>query len=106
MITGRKAFEGSDQASVTAAILYTNPQPPAMLQPQTPLALDRVIRKCLAKDPQDRCQTARELKDELQWIAEGMLQSEPGKPGGPVSNKKRFPWVLSAVTAAGACQAL
>jgi serine/threonine protein kinase len=77
MITGRKAFEGSDQASVTAAILYTNPQPPAMLQPQTPLALDRVIRKCLAKDPQDRWQTARDLKDELQWIAEGMLQSEP-----------------------------
>lgn len=99
MITGRKAFEGSDQASVTAAILHTDPQPPAMLQPQMPTALDRVIRKCLAKDPQDRWQTARDLKDELQWIAEGMSQSEPGKPAGSVSTKKHFSWMLPAAAA-------
>ena len=99
MITGRKAFEGSDQASVTAAILHADPQPPAMLQPQMPTALDRVIRKCLAKDPQDRWQTARDLKDELQWIAEGMSQSEPGKPAGSVSTKKHFSWMLPAAAA-------
>jgi eukaryotic-like serine/threonine-protein kinase len=96
MITGRKAFEGAHPASVAAAILHTDPQPPATLQPRMPMALDRVIRKCLAKDPEDRWQTARDLKDELQWIGEGMLQSEPAGPG---SNKKHFPWMLSAVVA-------
>lgn len=100
MITGRKAFEGTDQASLTAAILHTDPQPPATLQPQMPVALDRVIRKCLAKDPQDRWQTARDLKDELQWIAEGMLRSEFPTPFGSVSHKTRVSWMLSTVAVA------
>ena len=98
MITGRKAFDGADQASVMAAILHTEPEPPATLQPQTPAALDRVIRKCLAKDPQDRWQTARDLKDELQWISEGMSQS--AKPVISVSKKKHFSSMLLVTAAA------
>ena len=72
-----------------------------MLQPQMPTALDRVIRKCLAKDPQDRWQSARDLKDELQWIAEGTLQSDLGKPTGSVSNKKALS--VDAARCSGAC---
>src|SRR5713101_4838545 len=71
MITGRKAFEGKGQASLTTAIMQTDPQPISTLQSGTQAALDRVIKKCLAKEPLDRWQTARDLKDELQWIAEG-----------------------------------
>src|SRR5207302_7889185 len=51
MLTGRKAFEGKSHASLIAAILEHEPPPIATLQPLTPPTLDRVVRKCLAKDP-------------------------------------------------------
>jgi Tol biopolymer transport system component len=70
MATGRKAFEGSSQASLVAAILQTSPPPMSTLGLTVPLALDHVISKCLAKDPDQRWQTARDLKLELSWIAE------------------------------------
>jgi len=70
MVTGRKAFDGKSQASLIASIMGT--QPPAMtaLQPMTPIALEHVVRKCLAKDPDDRWQSARDLTTELRWIAD------------------------------------
>ena len=71
MVTGKKAFEGTSRASLIAAILDRDPPAPSTLQPITPPALDRVVRKCLAKDLEDRWQTARDLHDELTWIAEG-----------------------------------
>ena len=55
-MTGAKAFEGTSLASLIAAILDADPPPPSTLQPITPPALDRVVRKCLAKDPEDRWQ--------------------------------------------------
>lgn len=70
MATGKKAFEGKTQASVIAAILERDPTPITALQPMTPEALNRVIKKCLAKDPDNRWQTASDLRDELKWIAE------------------------------------
>jgi len=70
MATGKKAFEGKSQASLVAAILEHDPPPIAASQPVPPPALERVIRKCLAKDPDDRWQSARDLTDELKWIAE------------------------------------
>ena len=68
MLTGRRAFAGESQASVIAAILEIDPPPIGTAQPLTPPALDRVVRKCLAKDPEARWQTARDLVDELKWI--------------------------------------
>src|ERR1700758_1255670 len=59
MATGRKAFEGKSQASLIAKILETEPPPISSLQPMTPPTLDRVVKKCLAKEPDDRWQTAR-----------------------------------------------
>jgi eukaryotic-like serine/threonine-protein kinase len=70
-LTGRRAFAGGSQASVIAAILEHDPPPISTLQPLTPPALDRVVNKCLAKDPDTRWQTARDLVDELKWIADG-----------------------------------
>jgi hypothetical protein len=70
MATGRKAFEGESKASLAAAILTSEPPPITKIQPLTPAALDRVVKRCLAKDPEDRWQTARDLASELKWIAE------------------------------------
>jgi eukaryotic-like serine/threonine-protein kinase len=74
MATGRKAFEGKTSASVMAKILEVDPPPMSSLQPLTPPALDRVAKKCLAKDPDDRWHAAKDLCDELKWIAEGGLK--------------------------------
>src|ERR1700680_481743 len=46
----------------------------ASLQPMTPPALDRVVRRCLAKEPDERWQSANDLANELKWIAEGGSQ--------------------------------
>ena len=70
MATGRKAFEGKTSASVMAKILEVDPPPMSSLQPLTPPALDRVVKKCLAKEPERRWQDASDLCDELKWIAE------------------------------------
>src|SRR5437879_6924164 len=75
MSTGKKAFEGKSQASLIAKILETEPTPKSSLQPMTPPALDRVVKTCLAKEPDNRWQTARDLEMELKWIAEGGSQA-------------------------------
>jgi Tol biopolymer transport system component/predicted Ser/Thr protein kinase len=74
MATGKKAFEGKTSASVMAKILETDPPPISSLQPMTPPQLDRVVKKCLAKEPEGRWQAASDLTDALKWIAEGGSQ--------------------------------
>src|ERR1700676_471239 len=75
MTTGKRAFEGKSQASLIAKILETDPPPISSLQPMTPPALDRVVKRCLVKDPDDRWQTARDMEIELKWIVEGGSQA-------------------------------
>src|SRR6266852_8254662 len=74
MATGKRAFEGKSQASVIGAILKDDPPPMSSLQPMTPPAVDRVVKKCLRKDPDERWQSARDVTDELKWIVEGGSQ--------------------------------
>jgi serine/threonine protein kinase len=69
MLSGRKAFVGDSVADVSAAILVMQPAPLSQIVPSIPPALERTIGKCLCKDPDERWQTARDLKDELDWIA-------------------------------------
>ncbi|HEV8701771.1 MAG TPA: protein kinase [Candidatus Polarisedimenticolia bacterium] len=69
MATGRCPFEGKTQASVIAAILAAEPPPITALRPAAPAALDRVIRTCLAKDPDERFQSAHDLLLQLRFIA-------------------------------------
>src|SRR6202171_2294374 len=71
MLIGRPAFSGRSQLSVASAILEKEPEPISTLQPLIPPALDRTIRVCLAKDPEERWQSARDLLLELKWIAGG-----------------------------------
>ena len=78
MVTGKKAFEGNSAASVIGAVMRGDPPPISTLRPMTPPALDRVVKRCLAKDKEERWQTAYDLWHDLKWIAEGV--SEPGRP--------------------------
>ena len=70
MVTGKKAFAGHSQASLIGAILKDEPAPMSTIQPLTPQPLDRVIRKCLAKDPSERWQCVRDIAIQLQWLAD------------------------------------
>ncbi|MBA3297173.1 MAG: serine/threonine-protein kinase [Acidobacteria bacterium] len=70
MVTGTRAFDGVSQASIIGAILERDPPPMTSRTPLTPPALERVVRKCLAKDPDRRWQSAADLRDELAWIAQ------------------------------------
>jgi serine/threonine protein kinase len=99
MLTGRRAFEGKTQASVIASILGRDPTPVVELQPLAPPALGRVIRICLAKDPEARFQSAYDLLLQLQWIAEG--GSAAGLPAPVIERRKRRErtWWLAAAAA-------
>ncbi len=70
MATGKRAFEGKSQASLMVAIMEREPPAMSSHQPMTPPALDRVVRRCLAKEPEKRWQAASDLCEEFKWIAE------------------------------------
>jgi len=71
MLTGKKAFGGKSQLSVASAILEREPEPICVVKPMTPAAIDRTIRKCLAKSPDERWQSASDLATQLSWVADG-----------------------------------
>ena len=71
MAAGKPAFEGKTQALLIAAITSIDPEPLPAIQPLTPPALDYIVRRCLAKTPQKRLQTAWDLLCQLRWIADG-----------------------------------
>jgi eukaryotic-like serine/threonine-protein kinase len=75
MATGKRAFEGKTTASVIAAVLERDPAPISTVQPTSPPALDRMVKTCLAKDPDERFQTVHDVKLQLKWIAEGATSS-------------------------------
>jgi Tol biopolymer transport system component/predicted Ser/Thr protein kinase len=98
MATGKRTFEGKSQASLIAAILEREPPAMSSLQPMTPPALDRLVKRCLPKDPDDRWQTARDLEKDLKWIAEG--GSQAGMPAPLVARRKareRLGWAVAAL---------
>jgi serine/threonine-protein kinase len=101
MATGKKAFEGTSQASLIGAILKDDPRPISSLQPMSPPALDRVIRKCLAKDPDGRWQSARDLRDELQWTVEARSQIDAPIPKTSAPQRagwrRAMPWVAGVL---------
>ncbi|HEV8118735.1 MAG TPA: protein kinase, partial [Thermoanaerobaculia bacterium] len=88
MATGAKAFTGASQVSLISAILRDDPKPISQVQPMSPPALDRVVKTCLAKDPEDRWQSARDVASELKWIAEGGSGAAFAAPGAAAVRKK------------------
>jgi serine/threonine protein kinase len=75
MSTGRSAFSGSSRASIIAAIMASEPAPISSLQPLSPPALERVVQTCLAKDQDERWQTAHDVRLQLEWIREAGSQA-------------------------------
>jgi eukaryotic-like serine/threonine-protein kinase len=90
MVAGRRAFEAGSQASIIGAILERDPAPLGDVAPLTPPALDRVVRKCLAKDRERRWQTAADLCDELTWIAQAPAV-EPARALVPARSRRGMP---------------
>jgi len=102
MITGRRAFDGKSQLSVLAAILDKEPEPIAALQPSAPPALDYVVKSCLQKNPEDRYQTAHDIKLQLKWIAEGKATSSTSVPvmTPSAARKSSLVWIAACLAAA------
>jgi Tol biopolymer transport system component len=105
MATGRRAFEGKSQVSVIAAILEHDPPPVSASQAVTPAMFDDVIRICLAKNPDERWQTAADLVHELKLLVRyGSLPAPVAAKGS--GTRERIVWagavVLAAVVAAAA----
>jgi Tol biopolymer transport system component len=98
MLTGRRPFEGSTQASLITAIMSADPPPLTSFEPLTPPALDRVVRKCLAKDPRARWQSATDLADELKWVSTGSGSSVNAAGVGMKATPRRrvWPWAVAA----------
>jgi eukaryotic-like serine/threonine-protein kinase len=70
MATGQRAFEGKSRIAVASAILEKNPPLVTTLQPSTPPALAYIISTCLAKDPDERFQTAHDVSLQLRWLSQ------------------------------------
>ncbi len=114
MVTGRRAFEGRSQASLIAAILEREPAPVGEAPSGSvstagapPHGIERLIRNCLAKDPEERVQTAHDVKLQLQGIAEGAGMAPtstasvpgPGAAGMPMHRRggSKLAWSIAAV---------
>lgn len=99
MVTGQKSFEGKSQASLIAAIMEKEPTPISTIKPMYPPGLDRLVRKCLEKDPDKRWQSASDLSDELKWISQSGSQAGVSPA---VSQKRKFKfrlaWVLATIS--------
>jgi Tol biopolymer transport system component len=98
MATGKKAFSGTSQASLISSIMKEDPSPISTISPMSPPALDRVIRTCLAKDPEDRWQSARDAASALRWAAED--GSKAGVPAPVARGRRRreaIAWTIAGV---------
>jgi Tol biopolymer transport system component len=98
MLSGRKAFEGKSHASLIGAIMHAEPPSLTTVSPLMSPALDRIVRKCLAKDPEARWQSARDFVDELRWIADSTGRAPASSVSKPRRARAVLPWGIAAVT--------
>jgi eukaryotic-like serine/threonine-protein kinase len=98
MLTGQRTFQGNSQLSVASAILEKEPAPINSIKPMTPLPLDHAIRRCLAKDLEERWQTARDLALELKWMAESGARTDILTPVGRRKiGREWLAWSVAAI---------
>jgi eukaryotic-like serine/threonine-protein kinase len=100
MLTGNKAFEGKSQASLIGAIMHAQPAAISASQPLTPPALDRVVKICLAKEPDNRWQSARDLLHELEAIRDQLPSVSPLASKNRALGAWVVPVLLSAIAIA------
>lgn len=83
MVTGQRAFVGGSKLSSLSAVLHKEPQPPSQAAPDIPTELDRIIARCMKKDPERRWQSMADVKVALDELREEMESSsvDPRRPG-------------------------
>jgi serine/threonine protein kinase len=92
MVSGARAFEGGNPATVMAAVLERDPPSLSQLQPFVPATLEQLVQRCLAKDPDDRWQTARDVHEQLNWIRRTATTTPAPRPG------QSWRWVAATST--------
>src|SRR5207248_6217666 len=97
MITGKRPFQGNTRASVANAILEQEPQRLSVDRPETPPALEWLVKNCLAKDPDERIQTAHDIKLELTRISEEIRIPSTTQPLPRFSSRR---WVYGSAAVA------
>src|SRR5579862_1070747 len=103
MATGKRAFEGKTHLSVVSAILHQEPKPISGLQPTSPAGLNYIIATCLAKDPDERFQTAHDVKLQLNWVAQSGSSSGAPAPAQERMAPRKRGWLIGGgVVGAGA----
>lgn len=100
MITGRRAFEGKTQLSVISALLEKDPEPISNVQPTSPASLDYAVRACLEKNPDDRFQTAHDVKLQLAWIPKSGSQTGASAVAAAKPSRKFFLAALALLSLA------
>ena len=95
MLTGRRAFQGKTQVSLMAAILEHDPPSLSSLLPILPTSLDNVVQVCLAKDPEERWQSMRDVVKQLQRLSQKSAEV-PGVLAAPASRRERYLWIAVA----------
>jgi Tol biopolymer transport system component len=100
MAAGKRPFEGKSQISLASSILEKDPEPISALKPQTPTAFEHVVTTCLQKNPEERYQTAHDIKLELRWIATEKPPAPVAAPTETAPTRSPLVWVVAAVVAA------
>jgi serine/threonine protein kinase/Tol biopolymer transport system component len=100
MASGNKPFQGKSQISLASSILEKDPEPISAIKPLTPTAFEHVVTTCLRKNPEERFQTAHDVKLELQWIAaDRSAPAVAALPPSPSHTRERLGWAAVAVIA-------
>ena len=98
MATGRRAFEGESQASLIASILDHDPPAISSITPLSPPALDRIVQRCVAKDPDERWQSAQDLATELAWIEDSLSSTRSTGLAARVRGRSGALWLGGLAT--------
>jgi serine/threonine protein kinase len=100
MVAGKRPFSGKSQISLASSILESDPAPISTVKPQTPPAFEHVVTTCLQKNPEERYQTAHDIKLELQWIAADKSSPVAAPPTpAPSRSRERLGWAAALVAA-------
>jgi serine/threonine protein kinase len=98
LTTGNRPFEGKSQISVASAILEKDPEPVSAARPLTPLPFEQLITACLAKNPDDRIQSAHDVRLQLKWIAEAETKGR-NRPEKKNRSREGMAWLAACALA-------
>jgi eukaryotic-like serine/threonine-protein kinase len=101
MAAGKRPFSGKSQISLASSILESEPEPVSVLKPNTPAAFQHVVTTCLQKNPDERYQSAQDIKLELQWIAADRPSPAAAVPTATAAprTRERIGWIAAVVAA-------